>query len=97
MLQFMSDVPAFVVRELLPFASHVAVREIDPDEDVPAWASSIITGSPDGGVTSIVGELARRGFRFEGWRPRPAISNPTYALAAARIEREGGSGSPAIR
>jgi hypothetical protein len=93
MLRFITNAPVFMLRELAPFARGWSVDSA-PD-DSPSWATATITGTSDGAITALVGTLARQGYRFEGWKPRPATADPTFALAAARIERDPSSSAPA--
>ena len=93
MFQFITSAPVFWVRELIAFARGVNVEAV-PD-DSPAWGESIVRGSYESDVTSIIAALSRGGFRIEGWKPKPAIADPTFAMAAARIDRERGGSAPA--
>lgn len=92
MLQFITSVTPLQWREIAPFVRSLIVERA-PD-DSPTWASTIIRGRAED-ITSLVGMFSRMGHRFEGWRPKPVIVDPTFAMAAARIDRPEGGAAPA--
>lgn len=63
-------------------------------EDTPRWAESIIDGG-EVASRSVALAVASLGYKLDAWRPRPVIADPTFALAAQSIERNGGSSAPA--
>ena len=96
MLRFITDAPTFWVRELVAFARGVTVEDATWDgTDAPAWAESVLVGTFGSDIASIINAIKSGGFRAEGWKPKPATADPTFALAAARIDRERGGSAPA--
>ena len=88
MLQFITDAPAFWLREIIAFARGVQV--IEDGSDV------LVRGTEESDIASVIRALSAGGWKVAAWRPRLAISDPTYQMAAAAIERDGGpSGAPA--
>jgi len=88
MLHFLTSAPEFVVRELIAFAR----GWVEPAPyDSPTWASTVLhIHEQDAEV--LLSQLTR--YRFEGIGKRKvAVGDPTFAMAAAAIER-GSSGSP---
>lgn len=91
MLRFITDAPEFFVREILSFAR--GVRVTVEGNDV------LVSGTEESDIASVIRALASGGWKVASWHPRPAISDPTFAMAAAALEREGGGphGAPAAR
>jgi hypothetical protein len=91
MSRFVTDAPALVVRE---FAGLGGIGMVSAGLSEPAWADTIIEGRGYA-LELLLRALGQRGYHIEAWRPKPAIGDPTFAMAAARIERSGGSSAPA--
>jgi len=90
MLHFITDAPQMVVREIIALAGGWFEN---PLEDAPIWVETIIH-VPD--VTAMSVLHALREYRVESRRaPRVAIGDPTFVMAAAAIERSGGTPSSA--
>lgn len=90
MLHFITAAPLFVAREIMALAHGWAE---DAPWEAPAWAESVIHVR-DTDAPAVLHAL--REWRIEGRKPaRVAIADPTFALAAQAIEREGGFGSSA--
>lgn len=88
MLRFITDAPEFFVREIIAFARGVKVTTEDNDV--------LVSGTEESDIASVIKALASGGWKIAPWHPRPAISDPTFALAAAAIDREqGGNAAPA--
>lgn len=90
MLHFITDAPVFVARSVMQLANGFA--EPAP-ADAPIWADSVVHIHEDDAVHVI---HALKDWRIEARKPaRPAISDPTFAMAAASIDRQYGGGSSA--
>lgn len=101
MLHLITSAPFMVVREIV---AHIpgAYAERTEFGVAPSWADTFISVPRGDDAAALIVSLSR--FRTEGWKPREhtigtaLVSNPTFAMAAAALEREGfgGSGAPAI-
>lgn len=90
MLHFLTDAPVFVVRSIMSIANGFMDEVTSSD---PAWATAVIHVG-DEHAPAVLNALSR--YRVEGRRPaRQFVSDPTFALAAASIDREQGGSSSA--
>lgn len=90
MLHLNTSAPAFVVREIMALGAGFAE---DPDPASPAWVEQVLHVKDE---TAFAVIHALREYRIEARRPaRVAIGDPTFAMAAAAIERGGSSSAPA--
>lgn len=88
MADYFTDAPVFVVRGI---AAYFGCGFYPAGIGEPAWSSTVLEGR-GGALNRTINALVVQGYRVE--RESSVMSNPTYALAAASITREGGS-SPA--
>lgn len=92
MLHFATDAPMLVLRPLLGLTSGFAE---DAPVDAQRWIESIVHIDESDGYV-VLEALRTDGYRVEGRKPaRQAVNDPTFAMAAAAIERGGTSGAPA--
>jgi len=82
MLRFITNAPAEMVRNVAALGGKAEIE-----------GSRMVLTVPDRLAISAVEFLAGEGYSVQPWRPRPAISDPTFAIAAAHIDRQGGSSS----
>jgi hypothetical protein len=86
MLHFLTAAPIYVVREIMSLA-HGWVEDVP--KDAPTWAECVVHVD-DTDAFAVMHAL--RDWRIEGRRPAKVLVNdPTFALAAAAIDRSGGS------
>lgn len=95
MLSLITSAPTFVVRDALGLVPGAVVEPAYGT--APRWAETLITAPQSDALALGLARISA--FRFETWRPRPAIADPTFAMAAANVDRtrEGGSSAPAAR
>lgn len=90
MLHFDTDAPAWEVRSIMSLASGWAE---DASWDSPFWVTHTIHVQDEDAMAVLT---ALKGNRIEGRKPaRVAVVDPTFAMAAAHIDRDTGGSSPA--
>jgi len=83
MLSLITDAPIMLVRETFSFVPGAVVEPAYGT--APRWADTLITAPQSDALALALGSISA--YRFESWRPRPAVADPTFAMAAARIDR----------
>ncbi len=96
MLHFITDAPEMIVREAIAFVPGASVDYAWDGHGAPTWANVVIEATrPSDALQLALASLGKGGYRLDGFRPRPAIADPTFAMAAAAIDRSYGGGSSA--
>lgn len=104
MLHFISDAPEFVAREVIAFVPGAHIDWTWASDDAPAWANVLLDLPQGEDAIGVIYALGQLGYRVEGWLPKwhhtpgtALVPNPTFAMAAAAIDRTrtGGSSTPA--
>lgn len=90
MLHFDTDAPDYVVRAVMSFARGMSE---DASWDAPYWVQSTIHVHEDEAMAVL---NALRDYRVtRHGKAKVAVADPTFAMAAAVIERKGGGSTPA--